>query len=95
MTPAFLAGRRMALKDWSQCPSCTLPARSTSLATYAAAGQPCPICGQHIASLDTGCVADPHAALGVVTGLQSSSRKGKVRAAAANYSQMHLQVLAT
>ena len=89
------AGRRMAMRDWSQCPTCSLPARSTSLATYAAAGQPCPICGHHIATLDTGSIADPHAALSALTGFQSSSRRGKVKAAAANYSQMHLQILAS
>ena len=89
------AGRRLAMRDWSQCPSCSLPARSTSLATYAAAGQPCPICGHHIATLDTGSITDPHAALSALTGFQSSSRRGKVKAAAANYSQMHLQILAS
>ena len=85
----------MALKDWSQCPSCSLPARSTSLALYAAAGQPCPVCGDAVASLDTGCIADPHAALGLLTGHHVASSKGRVRAAAAAYSHMHLQVLAT
>ena len=87
----------MAMKDWGQCPNCQLPARSSSLAAYAAAGQPCPVCSHSIASLDTGCVHDAHAALAAITGMPSGrSAKGPtVRAAVAAYSQMHLNVMAT
>ena len=87
------AGRRMTLRDWAQCPSCLLPARGSSLAAYAAAGQPCPVCAHSVASLDAHCVGDPAAALAAATGVPID-RGPNVKAAVAAYSQMHLSVLA-
>ena len=86
----------MAIKDWAQCPTCHLPARCSSLALYAAAGQPCPVCEHAIAALETNCVADPHGALADIMGSPTgrSAARGRVKATVAALNQLSVTATA-
>lgn len=53
------AGKRMALQDWYECPSCHLPCSSQPFLAILAAEGKCPMCSAAVSMQDVRQVLDP------------------------------------